>query len=136
MLWRIIASRRASKSADRSARRRFTRPALEVLEDRWLPSTFTWFKSVDGNFNDPSMWRDQNDDPGVPGPGDDASIGGGITVTMSASSTVNSLISAALLEIQPGVTFAMNNINQVSVLSKYDLEDGATLQVNSGDTAL
>jgi hypothetical protein len=135
-MMRFFTGRSPSKSVTRPAPRRFARPALEALEDRWLPSTFTWFQPVDGNFNDPSLWRDQNNNPGVPGPGDDATIPGGITVTMSQSNTVNSLNSSASLEILRGVTFATNNVNNNAVLTGYDLQNGATLQVNGGVTFL
>jgi hypothetical protein len=53
-------NRRASSTPGSASRRRTFRPALECLEGRWLPSTFTWFQNVDGSFNDPTKWHDQN----------------------------------------------------------------------------
>src|SRR5262249_48135856 len=70
--------------------KRVRRPLqLELLEDRVVPATFTWFPNADGNFNVAANWRNQGGNPGVPGPTDDANINfSGITVTLSESHTV------------------------------------------------
>src|SRR5579864_1603424 len=96
--WKVIRSRHQQPRV--RARRRSFRPVLLCLEDRWLPSTFTWFQNVDGNFNDAAHWHDQNGNNGVPGAGDDAFInGGGFTVTSAVSNTVRSLNASSRLTL-------------------------------------
>src|SRR6516162_5465817 len=98
--WNLLRLPRARKSATRHPAPRRARPTLEAFEDRCLPSTFTWFQSVDGNFNDATHWRDQNGMTGVPGASDDAIIPDtGFTVTSSVDNTVQSLNANARLAV-------------------------------------
>lgn len=113
----------------RTLSRRF-RPALEALEARWMPASFAWILRGDGDFNVPGNWRDQHNNPGVPGAGDDATIPGGIVVTSSTSNTVNT-VNAGQLRVAAG-TFAINNFGRDSSLPGLIVDQGATLQVKGG----
>src|SRR5262245_44029849 len=76
--------------------RKFFRPVIEELEARVVLSTFHWLDAVSGDFNDAAKWADQDNNPGVPGAGDDASISfSGITVTSSVDNSISRLTSAA-----------------------------------------
>jgi hypothetical protein len=139
MLWQLFPARRQPKSTNRSPRRRSQRLDLEILEDRWLLSTFTWIGATSGgDFNTATNWQDQGGTNAVPGSGDDAVIPGSDTVTVSGDATVNSVngqLGGAQLDIKAG-TFTLNNVNQNSDLSGFFLEGGATLKVNGGTTVL
>ena len=101
---------RTRQSARRHRGQRSFRPELEAFEDRCLLSTFTWFQNVDGDFDDASKWQDQNGNPGVPGPNDDAIINGtGFTVTSSADNTVRSLNANCRLTVADG-TFTVGDV--------------------------
>ncbi len=134
MLWRVIRSRRPHTSA--RARRRSFRPVLHCLEDRWLPSTFTWFQNVDGNFNDAARWHDQNGNNGVPGPGDDARIpNGGYTVTSAGNNTVRSLVCDSRLSLTGG-TFTVGDAINNSSINQLVVGSGAAFHVAAGVTSL
>ncbi len=117
--------------------RRTRRLGLEHLEKRALLSTFTWVSDVDGSFLDPSKWRDQNGNSGVPGPSDNAQIGfGNITVTVPSSVAVNSLSDSATLHIETGATLTLANAAASSTIGPLILDNGGTLQMNGGVTTL
>jgi RHS repeat-associated protein len=79
---------------------------LQTLEDRTVPTAYTWTSAVSGNFNDPTKWTPV----GVPGSGDDATVSQtGITVTSPASTTVHSLTNAATLSVSSGTTFTVTS---------------------------
>jgi hypothetical protein len=119
-----------------SPARQSVRLSLEAFEDRCVPSTFNWFQNVDGDFNDASKWRDQNGNPGVPGPNDDASIGSSsITVTSSVNNTVRSLRSSARLTLTGGIFSVGDTINS-STLGELVINGGAMFQVTAGMTSL
>jgi hypothetical protein len=138
MLWQLFGNHRPKKSTNRPARRRSLRLAVEALEDRWLPSTFTWVGPSGGDFNTAANWQDQTNNPGVPGVNDNATIGGGVTVMVTQSQTVNALTSTSggVFDIVSGGAVAMNNLGKNSDLSNFVLENGGTLQVNGGTTIL
>src|SRR4051794_38721504 len=100
------AAQRMNASADRGRKRGVRRKfatVVERLEERRLLATFHWASNADGNFNDPASWLNQANQPGAPGPNDDATIGfGGINVTVPGSATVNSLSSSARLSVTGG----------------------------------
>jgi hypothetical protein len=128
-MWgKLFRSGRNLKRAVRPMTRVKARLRLEALEDRWLPSTFTWANNVDGNFNDPTKWMDQNHQPGVPGAGDTAIINvnaSGINVTIPVSESVFSLSDNAHLVLTSGhslsvaanstITGAFDNAGTVNV---------------------
>src|SRR5262245_46133808 len=138
MLWQLFGNHRPKKSTNRPARRRSLRLAVEALEDRWLPSNFTWVGPSGGDFNSAANWQDQTSSPGVPGVNDNATIGAGVTVMVTQSQAVNALTSTSggVLDIKSGGTVAMNNLGKNSDLSNFVLENGGTLQVNGGTTIL
>src|SRR4051795_10887148 len=89
----------SDRGRKQGVRRRFA-TVVERLEERRLLATFHWANNADGNFNDPASWLNQANQPGVPGPNDDATINfGGINVTVPASATVNSLSSSARVSV-------------------------------------
>jgi RHS repeat-associated protein len=101
---------------------------LQTLEDRTVPTAYTWTTAVSGNFNDPSKWTPV----GVPGAGDDATISQtSVTVTSPATTTVQSLTNAATLSVSAGTTFTVTNggsdAGTISVASgaTFDLTGGA-----------
>ncbi len=106
---------------------------LETLEDRCLLSSFEWASDVSGNWNNAANWVDQNDNPGVPGPNDDATISySDVTVTSSQSNTVGSLNDFGALSLTAG-TFG---VATDSSLAQLTVAAGATIQVSSGTTTL
>lgn len=111
MFRRFFSLRRVSKSGPLSASRGRCRPVLEAFEDRCLPATFSWFQAVDGNFNDPARWRNDQSQPGVPGPNDTAviNISGNFTVTLTASHTVNRIFAGNRVAVNPGTTLTLAN---------------------------
>jgi hypothetical protein len=111
------------------------RPVVEVLEDRRLLATFTWFQTVDGTYGDSTKWHDQNGTLGLPGPNDDTSLPSGINVTSALARTVNSLTSNAHFEITAG-TFTLRNVGHDSILSGLVVDAGAIFQVLGGTTYL
>jgi hypothetical protein len=134
--WNPFCLLQTRKSGTRHPPRRRLRPTLEAFEDRCLPSTFVWFQNVDGNFNDPANWRDQNGMTGVPGAGDDAVIPGtGFTVTSSEDHTVQSLNANARLTVTAGTITVGDPINP-SLLFQLVLDSGASFQVTAGTTFL
>src|SRR5262245_17458311 len=138
MLWQLFGNHRPKKSTNRPARRRSLRLAVEALEDRSLLSTFTWVGPSGGDFNTAANWHDQANNPGVPGVNDNATIGGGVTVKVSQSHTVNALTSTSngVLDILSGGALALDNVGQNSDLGNFVLENGGALQVNGGTTIL
>ncbi len=108
--------RRLLKQLDRRSRRTPIRtrsrdvarnaPWLEALEDRIVPSTFTWTNLNGGDWDTSSNWADQNHNPGVPGAGDDAvipSLNNGASVTHnSGTDSVRNLTLDANLSIAGG----------------------------------
>src|SRR5438309_1506489 len=104
----LVSGRRAY-SQSRAARHRF-RSSVEALEERRLLATFQWAGNSDGDFGVAANWQDQNNQPGVPGPNDDAIIGfSGITVTVAASAAVSSLKSSARVNVSSG-TLSLANV--------------------------
>src|SRR5262249_46313772 len=107
MLWQLFGHRRPKKSTNRPARRRPLRPAVEALEDRWLPSTYDWIGGASGNFNVSTNWQPQGGATNaVPGTNDTAIIPSTAMVTVSDARTVssvqNDLGGGAQLDIQGG----------------------------------
>jgi hypothetical protein len=135
MFRNLLRFSRTTNSTRRRPGRSTFRPSIESLEGRTVLSTFHWYQSVDGDFGDASRWRDQNNNPGVPGPNDDASIPGSINVTSSVSRTVNSLSCGARFEITGG-TFTIKNVNAGSWFPALVVDQGAGLQTTGGWTAL
>jgi hypothetical protein len=136
MTWNILRLLRTRTSRPHPAARKRFRPTLEAFEDRCLPSTFSWFQNVDGNFNDPARWHDQNGMNGVPGPADDAVIGGtGFTVTSSEDHSVRSLNSNSRLTVAAG-TFTVGDPINNSSLFQLVVSSGASFQVTEGTTFL
>ena len=134
---RTVSSQPLFTRPDRGKTRRrallMSRVGLEPLEDRCLMSSFHWASDVSGDFNSAANWVDQSDNPGVPGPNDDATIGySGVTVTSSQSNTVGSLNDEGALALTGG-TFAVANDSSVAQLT---VAAGATLQVSGGTTTL
>jgi hypothetical protein len=78
------------------------RPAIQAFEDRWMPSTYTWQGATDGNWFDSSRWKDQVNQPGIPGCGDVANIGGGFTVTINGNACASALYAGSRVLIQSG----------------------------------
>jgi hypothetical protein len=106
------------------------------LENRVALSTFTWFQNVDGNFNDPSRWHDQNNNNGVPGAGDKAVINfSGLDITSPMSETVRALNSSSRLTVAGG-TFRVGDPIDSSSLNQLVVNPGALFQVASGSTAI
>ncbi len=100
---------------------------LETLEDRSVPTAYSWTAAVSGNFNDPSKWTPN----GIPGAGDDATIGQtGITVTSPATTTVQSLTNAATLAVSSGTSFTVTNGG--SDTGTIDVASGATFDLAGG----
>jgi RHS repeat-associated protein len=130
-----ISRRRSSRRPERRLASNLARPAmLEALEERCLLATFHWANNVDGNFNDPTMWLNQLNQQGVPGPNDDATVGfSGIVVTSPASASVNSLTfnQVARLSVTGG-TFSLANVLTNSQLQQLVIANGATLSVTGG----
>src|SRR5262249_3762012 len=97
---------------------------------------FTWSQNVDGDFDDPARWHDQNGHNGVPGPGDWANIpGAGFTVTSSADNTVSSLNSNARITLTGG-TFSVGDPIIDSSLDQLVIDSVANFHVTSGRTFL
>ena len=68
-----------------------------------MPASYSWAAAVDGSWFDASKWKDQNNQPGVPGCGDNASIGfGGITVTVNGSACAYKLTAGSRILVQTG----------------------------------
>ncbi len=106
---------------------------MEALEDRCLLSSFHWASDSSGDWNNAANWVDQDDNPGVPGPNDDATIGySGVTVTSRQSNTVGSLDDDGSLSLTGG-TFA---VGSDSSLAQLTVAAGATFQVSGGTTTL
>jgi YD repeat-containing protein len=118
------------------ARRRallMCRVGLEALENRCLLSSFQWANDVSGNWNNAANWVDQDGNPGVPGPNDDATISySDIIVTSSQSNSVGSLNDAGALTLTGG-TFAVATDSSVAQLT---VAAGTTFQVSGGTTTL
>jgi phage baseplate assembly protein gpV len=139
MRWNLFRSQRTNKAPRRPSDIRSHRPTLEALEDRRLPATFTWALSGSGDFNAAANWRDQNNNPGVPGANDDAVVPPSstpITITSSSSNTVNSLLlnADATLTVAGG-TFTVVDVGKNSFLNNLILDAGATLQASANSQA-
>jgi hypothetical protein len=125
-MWRIFSHSRGTPKPIRRPLRSAFRPRLEALEDRWLPNTYSWFQSVDGAFNDSSRWRDQNNNPGVPGPGDIANIAtSGETVTIPTGASVLQLNSGVHMVLSGGTLAVANN----SSVNQLDMSPGTSLNI-------
>src|SRR5205814_8044301 len=72
---RFSRVRRTDRTAHRTRRLAVLRPSVEGLEARALLAAFHWAADVSGDFNAPANWLDANNQPGVPGANDDATIG-------------------------------------------------------------
>jgi hypothetical protein len=106
------------------------------LEERVALSTFSWFQNVDGSFNDPSRWHDQNGNNGVPGAGDKAVIGfSGLDITSPTSETVRALNSSSRLTITGG-TFTVGDLIDSSSLNELIVGSGALFRVANGTTSI
>ena len=104
-----------------------------MLTDRCLMSSFQWASDESGGWNNAANWVDQNDDPGVPGPNDDATISfSDVTVTSSQGNTVGSLNDFGALSLSGG-TFGVATDSSVGQLT---VAAGATFQVSGGTTTL
>ena len=139
MRWNLFRSQRTSKAQRLSPYTRSHRPTLEALEDRRLPATFTWALSGSGDFNAAADWRDQNNNPGVPGPNDDVIVPQSstpITITSSTSNTINSLLlnADATLTIASG-TFTLADVGKNSFINTLVLDAGAALQASANNQA-
>jgi RHS repeat-associated protein len=103
-----FANRRCRNRGTSSRPKRGFRPTLGELEDRLAPATILWDGGPTGagtNWNDRFNWMGDV----LPGPADDAQIGGafaGINVTSSSDVSVRSVTSAAAIEIAAG-TFGL-----------------------------
>jgi hypothetical protein len=106
------------------------------MEPRTLLSTFHWAHNADGNFNVPTNWLNQANQPGVPGPNDNATIVySGIKVTVPASVAVNSLTSNASLAVTGG-TLSLANVAASSSLAQLALSAGAKVESSGGKTSI
>src|SRR5438874_3726967 len=100
---RFSRVRRTDRTAHRTRRLAVLRPSVEGLEARALLAAFHWAADVSGNFNTPGNWRDANDQPGVPGANDDATIGfADVTVSSAEDHDLHSLTSSGTLAITAG----------------------------------
>src|SRR3954471_12634339 len=91
---------RKRRPARRTRRLAALVPANEGLEARPLLASFRWAADVSGDFNTPANWLDANNQPGVPGASDDATVGfGDVTVTSAQPNSVHSLTSSGTLAI-------------------------------------
>jgi hypothetical protein len=139
MLWQLFGHRRPKKSTNRPARRHSLRPAVEALEDRWLPSTYNWIGPASGgDFNTATNWQLAGGATNaVPGTNDTAVIPSNDVVTVSATHTVNSVQNTsgggAQLHIMSGGSLTLNTDSD---LSSFTLDSGATLQIMNGTTLL
>ncbi len=129
------AREKVGRRGREGARRRF-QAGLEGLESRRLLATFHWASNVDGSFSNPANWLDQNNQPGVPGAGDDATVGfSGIKVTVGSSAALNSLQSSGTVEVAGG-TLSLANIARNSQIQTLIVDNGANLQTDGGVTAV
>jgi len=124
-------------------RRSGFRPRSEVLEGRTLLATMMWASDASGDWDVASDWVNAANpsDQHVPNASDDAVINyANITVThdTSAADTVDSLVSAANLDISSGsLTIDTTSASQpTSTVSGQFLLSGASLQVLSGNVNL
>src|SRR4051794_22072100 len=100
---RFPLSTRSERPARLTRRRAALMPRAEGLEARTLLAAFRWAADVSGGFNTPGNWRDANDQPGVPGANDDATVGfADVTVTSAQVNALHSLSSAGTLAITAG----------------------------------
>ncbi len=105
--------------------------ALEPLEDRRLLSTFTWTGTDSNDFNDSNNWVDQNNQPGIPGPSDDAVIDTGLAqLAQSASLAGLSVGFGAEFDVTSG-TFTLTGSGTINAGGTLGIETGATID-NSG----
>lgn len=77
-----MARRRAALETQLTARRqhgRYVRLRLEVLENRLVPTVYTFTGAVNDNWSVPGNWATQNGQGGVPGAPDEAEIPGNLT---------------------------------------------------------
>jgi hypothetical protein len=134
MFSKLFRCRTVRPSSSRPAARRLGfRPSLEALEGRFMPSTFQWVSEGDGNFNDPSNWLDQSNNPGVPTVGDTAIIDeGDINVTLPANVEVYKLTDAAHLILPSGVSLTVDSSSTINGA----LDNAGTVNVNNAGTKL
>jgi hypothetical protein len=133
--WNYAKDRNRVLHRRRGDRRTKSFGTPEVLESRCLLSTFTWANNADGAFNVAANWKDQNGNPGVPGPNDTAQINfSGITVTVPSSIAVNDLTDTATLHIASGATFTLANNAANSTIGPLVLDSGGGFKVTGGTT--
>jgi hypothetical protein len=91
-----------------------------------------------GDFSTAANWRDDLDGSHhVPGSGDYASIGNTIvTVTVSASYTLDHLFANCRLVLNSGVVLTLNNPIDGSGINSLLLNSGATVQTTGGTTTI
>jgi hypothetical protein len=109
---------------------------LESLETRNLLANFSWTLGTDGDFSNAAAWTETSPVSGVhavPGASDNASIPGGITVTNSASRSVNSV--NGTLNLTAG-TLTVANVGQDSGSSGLQVASGASLKTTGGETSI
>jgi hypothetical protein len=96
-----------------------------------MPSAYTWAQAVDGNWFDASRWKDQNNQPGVPGCGDDATIGSGaVTVTIAGNACAHKLTDSARLVVPSGGLA----VGVSSSTGELDLKPGTVLSLPDNST--
>jgi hypothetical protein len=89
-----LAPRRQRRPRVRKAGAKPSRPRLETLEDRTVPSTVTWVGGTTGDWDTAANWQDSNGVHRLPGARDDAVITTAnttVTHTSGASERVKSL---------------------------------------------
>ena len=104
------------------------RPRLEALEDRVQPSTVSWISSTSGAWSTAADWSTG----AMPRPGDDVVINrsSAVTVTLSASTSINSLsLTGATLNVTGGTLAVAADFSNAGSL---EVQPGAHLTV-AGD---
>src|SRR4051794_29382161 len=104
------------------------RPRLEALEQRWMPrgpTTVIWSSASSGDWNDATSWSTGQ----VPTAIDDVIIRSGVTVTINATDSANSLKCDGGLVVADGSL----TLGQASTITDLTIS-GGTLQANNGVT--
>lgn len=133
---RLRPRRNVRSQGDRSHR---LRPWLEAMEARSLLATFTWAAPGGGDFNNPSNWKDAGNNPGVPGPNDDAYFIWYQTynVTVARNTSVRSISFPGTFSVNGG-TFqvaADSSIHDVAIAPGTGLSvTGGTTTITNGGT--
>jgi hypothetical protein len=105
-----------------------------------VPARIDWTAGTDGNFNDAASWTVEGTGAHrVPGPADDASIGGGVfTIDLTESHHVNSL-NASVVRFDlsgSGTTLTLDNLLASSNIQHLVLLSGTSLAVTNGPTTI